>query len=83
MELRDSYRIGGKFGAPKGDRNTTGRPTESLNLDPWGSQSLNHQPKNIHGLDLGLPAHMQQMCSLVFMWDLNNWHKGYPKSCCL
>ena len=23
------------------------------------------------------------MCSLVFMWVLNNWSGGYPKSCCL
>ena len=52
----------------KGDRNSTGRPTESTNLDPWGFQRLNHQPKNIHRLDLGLPTHMQQMCILVFMW---------------
>jgi hypothetical protein len=58
-------------------------PTESTNLDPWGSQSLNHQPKNIHGLNLGLPFHMQQMCSLVFMWVPNNWSMGCPKSCCL
>ena len=37
---------------PEGDRNSTGRPTESTNLDPWGSQSLNHQPKNVvHWLD--------------------------------
>jgi hypothetical protein len=57
---------------PKGDKNSTGRQTESTNLDPWGSQSLNHQPKNIHRLDLGLPVHMQQMCSLTFMGVLNN-----------
>jgi hypothetical protein len=43
---------------PKRYRNTTGRPTESTNLDPSGSQSLNHKLKNIHGLDLGLPAYM-------------------------
>jgi hypothetical protein len=24
----------------------------------WGSQRLNHQPKDIHEVDLGLPAHM-------------------------
>jgi hypothetical protein len=23
------------------------------------------------------------MCSLVFMWVLNNWSESYPKSCCL
>ena len=42
----------------KVDRNSIGRQTESTNLDPWGSQSLNHQPKNTYGLDLGLPTFM-------------------------
>jgi hypothetical protein len=39
----------------------TGTPQEdqqSTNLHPWGSQSLNHQPKNIHRVNLGLPTHM-------------------------
>ena len=67
--------------APKG----IGTPQEhqqrkSTNLDPWGSQSLNHQPKNIHGLNLGLFTHMKQMCRLVFVWVLNNWNRGYPQS---
>ena len=35
-------------------RNSAGRATESTNLDPWVSQSLNHQPKNVHRLNLGL-----------------------------
>jgi hypothetical protein len=36
MELGDSYgRIGGKIAGSKGDRNSTRRPTESTNLDPW------------------------------------------------
>jgi hypothetical protein len=29
--------------------NSIERPTASTNLDPWRSQSLNHQPKSIHG----------------------------------
>jgi hypothetical protein len=60
MGLGDSYeRIGGIGGEdPEGDRNSIGRQTESTNLDPWGSQSLNHQPKNTYGLDLGLPTFM-------------------------
>jgi hypothetical protein len=63
MKLGDCYgRIRGRFEGPEGDRNSKGRPTESTNLDPWGSQNLNHQPKNIHRLDLGLPTHMQQLC---------------------
>jgi hypothetical protein len=78
----DSYgRIGGRIAGPKRDRKSTGRPTESTNLDDyWSSQSLNHQTKSIHGLDLGLCA---QMCSLSFMWVPNNWNWGCPKSCCL
>jgi hypothetical protein len=53
MKLEDSYgRIRGRISSP------TGRPTESTNLNSWGSQSLNHQPKNIHGLAIGLPEHI-------------------------
>jgi hypothetical protein len=59
MEFENSYgRIGGTVVDPGGDRNSPGRPTELTNLDPWGSQRLNHQPKNTHGLELGLDAHM-------------------------
>ena len=59
MELGHSYRrIGGTIVDMERDKIVTGKPTESTNLNPWGSQSLNHQPKNIHGLDLGLPTHM-------------------------
>jgi hypothetical protein len=44
---------------PKGDeggRNSIGIATESTNLDPCCFQSLNYQPKNMHGLDLGQEA---------------------------
>jgi hypothetical protein len=59
MELGDSDgRIGGRIVDFKGDRNSTGRPTQWTIEDPWGSPNLNHQSKNIHGQDLGLPAHM-------------------------
>jgi hypothetical protein len=57
MELEDSDgRTGGSIMGPKEDRKSTGKPTESTNMDPWGCQRLNHQPKNIHRLDLGFPA---------------------------
>jgi hypothetical protein len=42
----DSYERRGRFVTSKG----IGTPQESqqsTNLDPWGSQSLNHQPKNV------------------------------------
>jgi hypothetical protein len=56
MELGDSYGIrGGWIAGHKGDRNSTGRSTESINMNSIHSQTLNHQPKNIiYGLDLGL-----------------------------
>jgi hypothetical protein len=70
---------------PEGNRNSTGRPTESTNLDPWGSQRLNQQPKSTQGLDLALPPphRCSRVYSLVFMWVPNNWSRSYPKSCCL
>jgi hypothetical protein len=49
MELGDSYgKIGGETVGPKWDRISMGRPTEPSNLDPGGSQGLNHQPKRPH-----------------------------------
>jgi hypothetical protein len=53
MELGDAHRrVGGRIVGPKGDRNSRGRKTESINLDTWGFQRLNHQTKIIHGLEL-------------------------------
>jgi hypothetical protein len=64
VDLGDSYgRIGKRIAAMNG----IGRPTDSANMDPWSSQSLKQQPKNIHRLAVGLPEYMKQMCSLVFM----------------
>lgn len=51
-------RIAGRIADPEGDRDHTGRPTESTNLDPWDSHSLNYQPKNIQELDLGFSTHV-------------------------
>ena len=68
MKLVDSYvRKGGRIVGLKRDRNSTGRPTESTNLDLMGSQNLKYQPKNIYGLDLGLPVYIQQIFSLTIM----------------
>jgi hypothetical protein len=44
--------LGEGLQAPERDRVSTGRPAESTNLGHGGSQSLNHQPENMHGLDL-------------------------------
>ena len=54
MEFGESRgRVGGRTEGPEGDRNSIGRPTESTNMDPWGSQRLDRQPKNIPRLALG------------------------------
>ena len=48
MELRDSYgRIGGRIAGPKEDRHSTGRPTESTDLDSWSLQE-SEQPTKQH-----------------------------------
>ena len=49
-----------RIAVPEGDRKSTRRTTEFSNDVPWGSQSLNYQPKNVHGLNLGLPAQIQR-----------------------
>ena len=57
MGFGDSIgRIGASITVLPGDRNSIGRPTESMNS--YCSLSLNTQVKNIHGLDVGLPAHL-------------------------
>ena len=46
MELREAYgRVKRRIEGPKEYRDSTGRPTESTNLD--------HQPKSKHRLDFG------------------------------
>jgi hypothetical protein len=43
MEVGGFYGgIGGGISCPEEDRNSIGRTIGSTNLDPWGSQSLNH-----------------------------------------
>ena len=46
--------------AAGGVKDTTRRPTESTNLDPW-ELTENHQPKSTQGLDLG-PLHTWSRC---------------------
>ena len=81
MELGDSYgKVGGRIEEPSGDKNSIGGPTKSTTLNPWGSQSLNHQPKSIQEMNLGILTHMLQMCSLAFICVLNNWRRTTPKA---
>jgi hypothetical protein len=42
MQLRDYYVRTGRIAGPGGDRNYTGRPTESTNLETLGSLRLIH-----------------------------------------
>lgn len=82
MGFGDSIgRIGASITVLQGHRNSIGRLTESNNF--YCCQSLNPQLKNIHGLDLGLHAHLSEMCSFAIMWVLNNWKWGYINRCCL
>ena len=70
-ELREGLRAPKRIGMPQKEQQS------QLTWALVGSQKLNHQPKSIHSLDLGLPEHMSQVCSLVFMWILNNWNGAY------
>jgi hypothetical protein len=60
MELENYYgRVGGRTEGTEGDRNSTGKPTETWTLE--GSQRLNQQPKNIFQLYVG-PLHVCSRC---------------------
>jgi hypothetical protein len=76
IELGDFYgRVGGRTEGPRGDKNSTGRPTESTNLDPWGSQRL-----NIHRMDLMSLSPIPDICSRCAAWSScgspNNWRRA-------
>jgi hypothetical protein len=43
---------------PKGNRNSTGRPTELPNLHPWIFQRQNHQSTKEHTRDGPKPPHI-------------------------
>ena len=47
-----------------------GRPKESNNLDPWGISETKSPTKELTRAWLRHPAHMQQICSSVSMWVL-------------
>lgn len=66
-----------KIGGPEGDRNTTGRPTESTIVVPWGLL-LETEPLTKKHTWIGPrgPAHMKQICSLVFMHVFQQFEQG-------
>ena len=67
MKLEDSYgRVGGRIEGPKGDRNSTGKSTESTNLDLWGPSEPEAPTWDHAGAGPRPPADMQ----LVFIWVL-------------
>jgi hypothetical protein len=79
MELGNSYgRIRGRIVGPEGDRNFTGRPTESTNLHPWSPQ--NHPSKESIRTGSRPPCTCIADISHIVMWVLNNWSRGYPKT---
>jgi hypothetical protein len=80
MELGDAYgKIGGRIEGPKGDKNSTERPTDSTNLDLWElSDLITKQRAHIVWTDPQFPANNWQMCSSVFRWVPNNWSRGFP-----
>jgi hypothetical protein len=43
--------FGGKIEGPEQDRNSTGRPTESTNMDPWGISEAEPPTKEYPGAE--------------------------------
>jgi len=59
MNVRDSYgRVRGRIEGPKGDRNSTEKPTESTHLNPWEFPETEPPTKKHTWAVLGLPVYM-------------------------
>ena len=64
----------------EGVRNSTGRPTELTNLNPWGLSETEQPIKDHTQTGPRPPTHMQLMCSSVFLWAPNHWSRAIPKA---
>ena len=63
-ELEDSYRrVRGKIEGNEGNENTTGKPTQSTNLDLWEFSETEAPTKENTQAVPTPPAHIQQKCS--------------------
>ena len=83
MELGNSCgRIGGRIEGPKGNRNSTGRPTESTNL-ALGLLESEPPTKEHTQVWPRLPCTYVAGVQMVFTWVQDNGNVGYSKSCCL
>ena len=60
--------IGRSIAGHKGNRESTRRPKESIHLDPWGLPETEPPTKEWAWAGPRPPAHMSQMCSLIFIW---------------
>jgi hypothetical protein len=59
MDIQEAYgRDGGRIEGLKKDRHSTGRPTESTNLDPWRLPETEPPTKECTQDGLRTPAHM-------------------------
>jgi hypothetical protein len=76
-------RIGERAAGPESYRISIGRLTESTNLDPWGSQCLNHQPKNHIRAGSRPPHTYEGGVKLGLHVGSKKLEQGYPKSYCL
>jgi hypothetical protein len=88
MELGESsWRVKWKIRGPKGNRNSTGRLTESMNLDSWElpetESSAKEHPWARPRLFWKYVADVQLWSSMVFMPIPQNWSGGCPWFCCL
>jgi hypothetical protein len=87
MELEKSCsRAGKRIEGPSGDKNSTRRPTESTNLDPWELPETESATKG-HTWARPRPPSPLHICSRCAAWSSyrapNNWTGGYPWPCFL
>jgi hypothetical protein len=76
-QLRESYgRVGGRIKGPGGDRDFTGRPIGSTNLDAWGLPKIEPSTKK-HTFVGPRPLHICSKCAALSSCGYpKNWSRG-------
>jgi hypothetical protein len=69
-KVQDPYkRVKGRIEGPEGDDNPTGKPTGSINLNPWGLPEIESPPKEHKRVGLRPGTYVTEDCLLWPQWE--------------
>jgi hypothetical protein len=69
-------KVRGRIGGTEGDDNPIGRPTVSMNLDPWGPPETK-LPTKEHAWPGPRPQHIRRRGLLCLAWG-GGWRRIHP-----